>query len=805
MERRNFVVVSIASAAATLFVPVGIAFSQEAIVAGTETATTESAEETIDTIPVNVSPETPVIEPAGRTVKNRIVEEIIVTSQKREEKLQDVPISIQAFSGESVAARGIETTAQLSQIVSGFQATSMAGFALLYIRGVGTDQFIPSADPSVAQYVDGIYIVTGHGGAQTLASIERVEVLKGPQGTLFGRNATGGAISIITREPGNDFEGVAEGELGNYGRQSAKVSFSGPLTDWLSASIAGIVSEKDSFYTSDRFDLLPDKTKAARGKINFHPTENFSIGITGYADKQQSVATTTGKSTDISLPFRAINQPQANDFHYEDDYNPPSDLNQHILYAVTDWKLAWFDTKLLLSDQRVNVNASGTDFDNSPLPIVHFFGGPEFADVQTGELQFISNDDTWGSEKFKWIAGLYYLRSEAGLTIHISAAPNAATSIVQTFTGTNPDFLQSLVDAFPQNLPPLGETGLTVVTDGAMATRSYSGFVQGTYFINDLFDVTLGGRLQKERRYMTVSNLGVAPFDAQLNSRDTIANPVEFPYDPDGVTTHNFSPKGTFSFHPRENALVYASYSVGFKGGTYNVVNIYTPPNYIKPEKVTSIEIGAKVDFFDGLLRLNGAIFKNDIKDLQTGFVSLLTGGSVKFLTVPGARTRGAEFDGTLIPMPDMNPGLALTANAAYVDAKYTDFPNGEGYDPLTGIYTPNLNFDGNRIVRAPKFSGGIGAVQVIDLDNGSIELAVDNYFNSGFFFDSYNTVKQPAYSILNARASYLYEPWKVRVTLFSQNILDESYRVAVLQTDFGKLTTRGPPLEYGLRLRWDF
>jgi iron complex outermembrane receptor protein len=154
--------------------------------------------------------------------RNRVMAgEIIVTAQKREESIQEVPISIQAFTPETLDAKGIHSVPELTRVTSGLQFGSFAGFPLVFLRGVGTDVFLPTEDPSVTTYIDGIYIPMSQGVAQGLGGIERVEVLKGPQGTLFGRNSTGGAISIVTRKPGDEFETTGVGEVGHHDERRA--------------------------------------------------------------------------------------------------------------------------------------------------------------------------------------------------------------------------------------------------------------------------------------------------------------------------------------------------------------------------------------------------------------------------------------------------------------------------------------------------------------------------------------------------------------------------------------------------------
>lgn len=194
--------------------------AQQVPQASAETAPEQAADAELDTIPVGQDDDIKPVRGSG----SRLIEEVIVTAQKREEDVQDVPIMINAFSGEKLDAFGVESTADLQKITPGLTYTYTYGYSLIYIRGVGTDAFLPNADPSVATYIDGINIGPSQGKQDTLGPVERVEVLKGPQGTLFGRNATGGAINIVTADSPDEFIGTAKYSIGNYNSQKYQLS-----------------------------------------------------------------------------------------------------------------------------------------------------------------------------------------------------------------------------------------------------------------------------------------------------------------------------------------------------------------------------------------------------------------------------------------------------------------------------------------------------------------------------------------------------------------------------------------------------
>ncbi|NGY07012.1 TonB-dependent receptor [Solimonas terrae] len=749
----------------------------------------------LPTIPVNTTEDKSV--PTGDSaVHNRVIEEIVVTAQKREENIQDVPISIQAFSAEALDARGVQDTSQLAQSVPSLQFINAAGFQLIFMRGIGTDNPIPSADRSIATYIDGIYLPVGQSVVQGISTVERVEVLKGPQGTLFGRNATGGAINIITADPGNQFTGEVSSEVGNYNDHQLKANVTIPVADWLSFSLSGSYSKIDSFYTNINYEEQPETNRAARLKVHLQPFDDLSVNLTAFHSDYTGASAEIAENTNPSpLGRLLLISPQPDDYVAESDFKVQGQSNQNFYYGTAAYNTPWFDIKFLGSDIQARTPYTSYDFDGSSRPYVGFDGSHEFTDQKTGELQLVSNADSWLSDKLKWTVGLYYLESKIGLhPAHIHVAPD----VINAFTGIDTSGINDLLSALGLENTPFGPEGVNLSFFGTLGTKSYSGYAQATYSFTDWLDLTLGGRDQHEKRYLIESHTDLTNLN---NSGSTRL--LSFPLD--SATASNFSPKAVLGFHPADNSLIYLSYATGFKSGTYNIVNIYRAPNYIVPEKITTYELGTKTDFLGGRLRLNGALFWNDIKNLQTAYISLLAGGTLRFQTAGAARTRGAEFDGTFLPFPHWNPGLALTANGAYVDAKYTDFKHASGYNKeglfLSGVF----DFSGNHMVYAPKLSGSLGVVQTIEVPTGNFEVALDEYYNGGFYADSPNLIHEHAYSVLNARLSYFHLPWDMRATVFGRNVLDRRYHMQRFQNDFGVMNALAPPRTYGLMLDWNF
>lgn len=749
--------------------------------------------------------------------RNSLIQEVVVTAQKREENIQDVPVSITAFNAEQLSALGVTNTKQLGLVTPGLQFSEIAGFTLVYLRGIGTDSFLPYADPAVATYVDGLYIPAQQGLINGLGGVERVEVLKGPQGTLFGRNATGGAIDVHTKSPGQKSELSINSELGNFNDRKAQLYGNVPLTDTLAVNVSAVYNYMDPYYHTANDNCLlcepspelqADRSEGLRVKIRWTPTDRLDFSLAGLRLLQQGSGSTIAALKYPSLLARALGiNGDPND--YEIQRNEPTQLrvDNSTVYGNAKWSLPWFDLKLIAGIQNIRTEDAFYDYDESQKDLVSFFTHNAYNVVQTQEFQIASNDSSWMGDRFKWIAGFYHLHSIGGYDPISLQVAGSGVPLDGLFGLVTPAELSQLA-----NLPVLGQIpaltieqgpGVKVNIHGVLRTRSYSGFAQGSYDITNWFGVTVGGRYQVEDRFLVKQFVTLAQPDGGE------VQPPLFNYSAPIRTQYNFSPKLSFNFKPFQGGLLYLSASKGYQSGTYNGINIYTPPTYVQPERVEAFEIGAKTEFLGGQIRLNGAVFDNEIKNQQVTFVSLTNGGAITFENAPGARVRGAEFDAIWQFLPVLDPGVVFTAGGSYLDSYFTKYPNASGYSETTGLFeSKTLNFDGNRIARSPKVSGNVGLNQIIatDADSGTYELGADAYYNSGFFFTAQNTpeARQGTYYLLNAHAGYTYEPWRAKITLFGQNLNGRRYSFASFTEDFGTATTLAPPRTFGLRLGWE-
>lgn len=350
--------------------------------------------------------------------RNRVIEEIVVTAQKREENLQDVPISVQAFSGDALDAKGFQDARDLQQMTPGLTYNQVVGYTVVYLRGIGSDAFIPSADMSVATYVDNVYYPFSSALASALGEVERIEVLKGPQGTLFGRNSTGGAINIVTRQPGKTFETSVTTTVGSYDKVNARVYTNIPLTDTFAFSISGLSFVEDNYYkltdASSRKSFPPETSQAFSAKTAWTPVDDLNI-VLSYTYTHTQGARSVMLPAYYAQPLGyALGIRETKEKYYTDE-NVPSYIDAKSRVASGDIKYSFdaFDVRLIGAEQRSRVPAM-VDFDASHLPLLQMEAKGQFAKTTTGEFQILSNAQSWGADWLKWLGGVFYIDSQAG-------------------------------------------------------------------------------------------------------------------------------------------------------------------------------------------------------------------------------------------------------------------------------------------------------------------------------------------------------------------------------------------------------
>ena len=740
---------------------------------------------------------------------SRLLEEVVVTAQKREERMADVPITIAAFSEDSLEMRGVTNAADLEAITPSMVYDSLVGYSLIYMRGVGTEVFTPNSEPSVATYIDGVYFPFAHGLAQEFIPIERVEVLKGPQGTLFGRNASGGAINVVSKPVSDEWTVSLDAGVGSFERRAFKAYVSGPIVDKVSFSLSGNYSKEETYYelapTSPREDFLDNESSGVNARLKFQFTDELAVTLNAYQTGFEGTMTVPNSATNPTALGTAAGQTPVRPGKRETNFNGPSQIEADtIVYSATvDFNPEKFDMKLISSYQDVKTDTRW-DYDNGPLVDVFFFPTNQFLKSQATEFQIVSNDNTPWSENLSWIAGTYYYRSKGGFDpIVIGVGALESSGPLSDVVGPLFDTLGGLTGI------TLPEAAVPLVLRGVINTESYAGYTQATLNLFDRVDLTAGLRYQVEYRHLTRSSVGLETASHEAPAEITLINYLE--NGDYGIKNEDLSPRLALDIDIFDDTLLYGSVSQAFKSGTVNVVAVTEQPSIVDPEKTTTYEIGMKGSFLEGSFKYSAAIFRNEIDDLQVLTVSLPSGGIVSLVNAAEATIDGAEFDITWQMFPNAIPGLVLTAAAGYLDSSYGSFPDGPGFDEDSGLAfgatapLPARDFSGNRTIRTPEYSGALGLSYSTDVPGGDMEVGASAYYNSGYFFDPQNVAEQPEYYTVDARISYFHVDSGIRVTAIGKNLNDELYFANIFPNDFGEAATFAAPTTYALQFSYDY
>lgn len=760
-------------------------------------------------------------EPAAKKKTNRFLEEVVVTAQKREENSQDVPITMAAIGGQKLEAFGIEDTADLQKITPGLTFTEQYGYTLIYLRGVGSEGFLPNSEPSVATYIDNINIAASHGKQDAIGPVERIEVLKGPQGTLFGRSATGGAISIISKAlPTEGYTAELTYNRGNYEAEHILFYGAAALSEDLAASISYYEDEREPFGKNVLFgnetEALDDYSKSLRVKIRYFLGD--SITLTGiYQESEQVIAESLRNENIKPLGLALGSVPDEPDRVSRNNVTGFVGTESDLLGFIAEWAAGPVDVKFVYSDQKSNVQndlGAHTDYDGTEFERTSFHSYDEPTFQETFELQISSNEDSWNSEKLTWVAGLYHLEAGGGFD-RIFFEISGETGIGSVIDAL-PDLVQDL-------LHPITGLPITLESGGNITIESDSIYAQGDYRLTDNVTATVGVRYQEETRGLVRNYLDVVnPLVNRENNieyfkgddRSQNINVANFSV-PD-ISDESIAPRFALQWFASDSVQVFASASRAFKSQTYNILNFFSAPDAVDKSTTTAFEVGFKSDLFDDTLRFNGAIFQSTTDSPIASIVSLTSGGVVRFFNAGESQTEGVELEALWQPMVNLNPGLAINAGASYIDAIYTDYKDGSGFDENTGLtygpgaltQLPGRDFTGNRVARTPRFSSNVSINQFLQFgDFGDIEIGIDYAFKSEFFLTSSGNPNalQPQYELWGGRVSWIYEPLGLTLTGYVSNAKDERYFVQLLENDYGIQANYGAPKLYGAKLKIEF
>ncbi|MEO8020171.1 MAG: TonB-dependent receptor [Pseudomonadota bacterium] len=726
----------------------------------------------------------PAPEPAAEA---ETLESIVVTARRREESLQDTPLAITALSADALERQQIVSTTDLDKVAPNLQfhsygtLTGNNSAAQVFIRGIGQTDATPAVDPGVGIYIDDVYMGRSVGGAMDFRDISNVQILRGPQGTLFGRNTIGGAVLLTTNGPGEDAGNTVRLGVGEDNLREIFGAFDLPLNEQWAARIALGGRQRDGYVTrvSDGKDLGDENMYTGQVALRFKPSDSFSATLRADYTKEdengspfvfQSMnegATFVGAASiaagcpNILDPFpppllvgpladpRCGNDAQAlGPFKNGGTYPATSTLENRGVSLVARWDVNDVLAFKSVTAQR-NLKWTGTrDADNTPLLILHTNYNSK-SEQFSQELQALIH-----TERLDGVIGAFYFDE----------------------------------DSFDRLLVPLGNPGTSYDTQRvSMDDKAFAGFTEWTYKFNDAFSATAGVRYTKETKGLQATMFNVAPATRAEPAAPTALCP--FAGAPPTqtnclfLTTNRFEREFTdttasaslqYRFNP--SVMTYLSWSQGFKSGGFNQRYNAAPPGNapisFDAETAESYELGLKLDPTE-YLRINVAVFNTDYDNIQMtyrlGVVPLLFNAGV-------ASIGGGEVELEFVPTKE----LRLDASVGYLDTKFDSISAPPPFGPVTPTATATLS---SRLPFAPKWSGHLGlSYGFHPSSNWSLTPRVDVSYTTKQFFDAGNSpeiAQNNTITLVNASLALASEDDKWRVVLSGNNLSDKLYPVA--------------------------
>ncbi len=576
------------------------------------------------------------------------LEEVVVTAERRAESLQDVPVAVTAFSEGSVERLKIEDFGDLSLKIPGFSVNSFSKTRVNpALRGGSSSLVSAGAEQAVGLFIDDVYFGGSGDFELDLFDVERIEVLRGPQGTLFGRNTTGGLINVVTKDPGDEFSGKFQVSLGNYSLNQTGGYFSAPVSDSVSASLAFTSNQRagTSYNSVTGNDVDNTNRSALRGKVVWYPSESLSVKFA----LGHNTADETGIARDAVSSSPSVDLDVLADQNFQID-NDPRTVQQFTdgRYTSEQWVASLHITKELEGMTFQSITTARTfDADQDPIslagvptPLFALADGRK-AESYTQELRLISDNDS----ALSWQTGVYVLISEETRNLHAITRWDEST-VGGAFAGFFgcPDYVASDFDTFTttqaciDNFPELFDENEFFI-DETVDTTSYSFYAQGTYDVSETFALTLGGRFTNDEKELNGNTSG---------EYDWFWNPTPGRV-VSGVSNDwsEFTWKAVADFKPTDNILLYASAATGFRSGAYDMAQSDAAliDQAVDPETVISYEVGAKMRLFDNRMQLNIAAFDTTYDDLQFFVNAVGSGGTATTTNAGQATVEGVEVD----------------------------------------------------------------------------------------------------------------------------------------------------------------
>jgi iron complex outermembrane receptor protein len=715
------------------------------------------------------------------------LEEVVVTATKRAQSLQDVPMAVNAFNADTIETAGINDASDLAILTPALNINVNTNpfAARMVIRGVGTAQTDPALEPSVGLFIDGIYLGRTGLGMSDLTDIERIEVLQGPQGTLYGKNTNAGAISVITKKPSFErSEGYFEASVGNYSMNKLTASISGPLTQNLAYRLSGNINQRDGYYdNSAGVDFNDADDWNIQGKLQWEPTESLSILLSGSRVERDTTCCGADAVQDESVNNELVAQGLSPDSNDPYDYNVQSNadnrfaMESDLLSMTIDYDTGWGAIKSITAwnDYSYRVDQ---DPDRSELDILTLSNDKYSGDSFSQELRFTASPN----DNVDYMLGVFYLEQ------------NTKRGGDEPFVFIGDDIItigsqQDLPFPLPFNFLVQPGDSLTIDMDQDAETIAFFG--QGTWHIGDQWHVTGGLRWSDEEKKSDLfSQTYSTAFSYQIlgaSFLDSVSTPIDATLE---RSSDNVDWMLRAALDIGDDSMVYASAGTGTKSGGFQTVNGAADDREFDDEDTTTYELGVKSTLLDARLRINAAAFYSEIENFQAQR-QLETGIGTYVSNESKVETSGVDLQVEAAPMPN----LVLSAGLLYMH-KYeiTDGPEKGADLPFTA-----------------EFSGTLAATLVFPLGDGGVYWRTDYSYMDDHVTNvaSAAQLRDADYdnrNLVNSKLGWRNDSWNV--SIWGKNLTDDKY---AMQTAAPFLVSGmdayflAPPRTFGATVRYTF
>ena len=712
---------------------------------------------------------------SGSKLKRALIEEVVVTAQKRESNLQDTALAISAFTGESMEYKGINDISGLQSEIPNFHVGREQDGFRLALRGIGLQGTSSISDPGVAFYVDGFYIPRPAGGSSIFFDANRVEVLRGPQGTLYGRNATGGVVNVISNEPGSEFEGRAGVSFGARDLIEVRGMVNIPLNDTVATRFAAVHTQQDGYHkntstapgTEDYYGS--DGDTSFRGQLLFEDLNGFDVLLSAnYSELDGTGVPYVFLERNIGGPpptqaLVATVGPEDPDPLVSNNDNPAFlDIESLITFIRIQKSFNKMDAFLQAGYFSQDTHTI-QDFDGSEVPI-SVFEKQQDNEAYSVEFRLSSNDDN----RLRWLLGAYYFSEETFIFRGVNLNGLARGNFISL-----PDFL---LDEFGNS-------------------DTVAGFGSATYDITGTLRLIAGLRYtrdQKDGALINDSNFG-------LPTRTPLPNDM---FDAD-ESFNRLTWKGGLEWDVLESALAYMNISSGYKAGGFNATSNGQPYN---EETVLAYEGGIKSNPFGGRAQINADVFYYEYDDMQLSTLTTIAGAPGQLVSNAAEATiYGVEFDTKF----EITGSLLLSLAYSYINAEFDEYLNTDPRNPGAG----QLDLSGNRLPFVPEHTFSAGLQYEWNLGGmGSVLAAAGTTWHDELFMREYNLRdidEQGSNTKTDITVSYFPVNSGLSITAYATN-LENNAELANVYISPGFIGTSATaqytvPRSYGIRLDYSF